>query len=845
MKTMFLDGARTVKSERWALVALLGCFLGLTGVDLGANSALAQETCPRPADVADNPLSTPSVAAADGDLVGFALAARQYLASVQPGSELAYSACLFRNEESWNSGSTYIVTVSPQGRVFFHSNDAALSGRQLKPAVWGEIAAATGVRDLRTTGNFGRPNGGPLPQIGGYAVGFKRIVVGTPLVLVAGLDIQESHLEDEVVDPGDPEVRADEVVDRASLKAFVNGAMDYVLGLFQEDGREAFTKAKSVLRDENGPWRHGPIYLFIIESTGYTIFHGAFPNKFEFQKPTDTLRDEVTGQLILPQIIEVARSNEDGGFVEYYFDNPDDDTDSATIPKVTYARQHVFESTRPDGSTFRYPLIFGAGIYGEEDAVSEESVAATRGWLARFGRAVAGQAVEMISNRMTSPSSDESQMTLAGQVMHLDASTSATTGPVLDSGGLTGLSDADPWPAEEDPLTGYRSMALGDALLNSSFRLALTDGDALGGRWTAWGRGGLTGFSGADDVSLDGSVTTGMLGVDYEQGRILTGVVVSLAQGEGGFSLDGDRSEMEATLTSVFPHLRYAMSEQFSMWGILGVGQGEMTLDEEATENTVTTGIDMRMGALGVRGELLSASGDDGFDLALKSDAMLTQMASDEKGGLEAIEASTTRFRAMLEGSRLMALDSGASLRPSVEAGLHHDGGDAEEGAGLELGGRIVYTDPSLGLTIQAGGRTLLAHQESGSREWGLDGSLRFAPGAQGRGLSFTMGSTWGEASSGMERLWGKRSAANLAHGSEEKVAGFGAEVGYGLPTPGVGLLTPYAGVTVSNRGTEIYRVGGRLDLATSFSVSLEGDRREGIGDDPDHGVTLRGVLRW
>ena len=168
------------------------------------------------------------------------------------------------------------------------------------------------------------------------------------------------------------------------------------LSSFGTDGREAFTKAKGALRDPDGPWRHGPIYLFIIESTGYTIFHGAFPNRFEFQKPTDTLRDEVTGELILPQIIEVATSNPDGGFVKYYFDNPDDDTDSATIPKVTYARQHVFQITRPDGSTVPYPLIFGAGIYG--DPQTQVSAEGPKNWLARFGRAVASQAVEMISN---------------------------------------------------------------------------------------------------------------------------------------------------------------------------------------------------------------------------------------------------------------------------------------------------------------------------------------------------------------------------------------------------------------------------------------------------------------
>ena len=459
----------------------LGCFLGLTGVDSGTKSAVAQEACPHPAGVEVNPLATPGttageVVAGTGSLRDFALAAKRYLASVRVGPELTYSACLLRNEEDWNTGSIYVVTMSPKGRVFFHSKDGALSGRQLKPAVFGAIAAATGVSDLPATGSFGRPDGGHLSATGGYAVGYKRDSGGgNPLILVAGLDIGESHLVDEDTVAGDPDVRADEVVDRASLKAFVKGAEEYVLGLFRTDGREAFTRAKSALRDPGGPWRHGPIYLFIMESTGYTIFHGAFPNRFEFQRPTDTLRDEVTGELILPQIIEAATGNPDGGFVTYYFDNPDDDTDSATIPKVTYARQRVFESRRPDGSTFPYPLIFGAGIYGDPQA--QESAVGPKNWLARFGRAVASQAVEMISNRMTGPSVDASQVTLAGQSMYRGAATLAQSGPVLDPGDPARWQNTDPWPAREDSWTGYRTMSLSDVLLNSSFRIALTGGD--------------------------------------------------------------------------------------------------------------------------------------------------------------------------------------------------------------------------------------------------------------------------------------------------------------------------------------------------------------------------------
>ena len=54
------------------------------------------------------------------------------------------------------------------------------------------------------------------------------------------------------------------------------------------------------------------------------------------------------------------------------FDDPADDSDSADVPKVTYAAPVVLRTTGPDGSTVEYPpLIIGAGIYGDPTTVGE------------------------------------------------------------------------------------------------------------------------------------------------------------------------------------------------------------------------------------------------------------------------------------------------------------------------------------------------------------------------------------------------------------------------------------------------------------------------------------------
>ncbi len=130
---------------------------------------------------------------------------------------------------------------------------------------------------------------------------------------------------------------------------------------------------------------------------------------------------------------------------------------------------------------------------------------------------------------------------------------------------------------------------------------------------------------------------------------------------------------------------------------------------------------------------------------------------------------NANRLRLALEGSHEQALAWGGSLTPSLELGLRHDGGDGITGGGVEIGGGLRYRDPATGLTIEGSGRVLTGQDEY--REWGLGGSVRFDPGAGGRGLSFSLFPTWGQTSSGVERLW-DQDVAELAR--EMGLARFG-----------------------------------------------------------------------
>ena len=216
--------------------------------------------------------------------------------------------------------------------------------------------------------------------------------------------------------------------------------------------------------------------------------------------------------------------------------------------------------------------------------------------------------------------------------------------------------------------------------------------------------------------------------------------------------------------------------------------------------------------------------------------------------GMVATEADVSRLRLVLEGSRPVVLATGGSLIPSLEVGLRHDGGDAETGSGLEVGGRLRYAS-AWGLSIEASVRGLLAHEASDYQEWGASGALRFDPGKQGRGLSASVVPTWGSAASGVSRLWGQPGAAVLSVDNALATAAAGrldAELGYGLATlRGQGLLTPYARVALAEGNEQAWHLGARLALAESLNFSVEASRRQHPGDVTAHELALLASLGW
>ena len=469
-------------------------------------------------------------------------------------------------------------------------------------------------------------------------------------------------------------------------------------------------------------------------------------------------------------------------------------------------------------------------------------------WLARFGRAVAAQAVDAVGTRLAS--SPRTHARMGGVSLETSASPDA-----LETPGRRWTEPArNPWDGPEDA----RGLSRHALMSGSSFHLA-SEGD--GPVYAAWGRFAAEGFE-ADvhDTRLDGDTTTGFLGADVAGGRWLMGAAVSHSEADGsmvpgsGSASARERSDVESTLTGVYPYARMTLSERVSLWGLAGAGHGTLTVSERGRA-PVETDIGMNMGALGARGTMLAPSEAGGIELAVRSDAFWVRMTSDEArtaaaGDLADIRTDASRVRLFLEAEREFEVRGEGRLTPSLEVGVRHDGGDAETGTGLEAGAGMRYA--AEGIAIEGAVRRLVTHEDSGYGEWSAGGSVRIDPGASGRGLSLTLaptfGPAFGAASSDTDRLWSLGDARSLS-GDAQIGAGsrLEAEVGYGwrLPITVRGMLTPYTGLSFSDRGTRAWRLGARLMMTRDVSFGLEGTRREHPDDASDQAVVLHGRLHW
>ena len=506
----------------------------------------------------------------------------------------------------------------------------------------------------------------------------------------------------------------------------------------------------------------------------------------------------------------------------------------------------------------------GAGAVSDEvTATPQRAVALARvatHWLARFGRTLAGQVVDVMHSRVQA--TPTRRLTLGGQDITLDdaAAVSAsepgdTTAPAFSrqsapqarastQQGRRGVSAL----AGDGYRQGRTLRTLGarEFWYNSAFSLALAPAGSAS-TWSLWGRASLSQFEGRDDdVSVAGEVVSGYLGLDWHRDRFKSGVIVSHTGSDGDYGVAREDGDIDASLTSGYAWLHWLPQDALSVWALAGLGRGELELKGTGTL-APEPDLDMHMVAGGLQARLPSLS--EHLALALKADVFALGLETDSVAGLAGLDADSQRLRLLLEASSDHLLSDAASLRPSVEIGARWDNGDAEDGVGLEVGAGLEYRNAASGVRLSGRGHWLVTHEKSGFEEWGASVELQVDPGRRGQGFSLRLAPTWGLPSAGAEGVWADARRPRGQSGLQadrQPAARMELQLGYGMEAlSGRGLLTPYTEAALRTGQVQRLRSGLRVQVTDLFEVDAYGEHRAYEFERADKRMGINLVLRF
>ncbi len=301
---------------------------------------------------------------------------------------------------------------------------------------------------------------------------------------------------------------------------------------------------------------------------------------------------------------------------------------------------------------------------------------------------------------------------------------------------------------------------------------------------------------------------------------------------------------MESSMAALTPYAAVDAG-RFSAWGALSAGRGGMTLTPERGA-AVETDIDLRMGAAGLRGELMDFG--DGLSLSLVSDAMAMRSSSGAAAGMPEAEAGASRVRAAVEASWTRQMEEGGQFSARLEGGLRRDGGDAEEGFGAEVSAGLSWMQD--GLTFELEGRHLVTHEDGDFSQTGASAYLAWdAWNLGGLGPSVSLRRHWGIATaSGLDQLFAMSHLGRFE--LESGARRLDAEFGWGLPLLGGRFLgTPFLLHGGTRGGGSLQTLGWRTEplgpdgRIMGVGMALKLVRRAGVAGESDRGILLEARL--
>lgn len=286
----------------------------------------------------------------------FVEGAKNYLEGVTTVEGIARLRDVFRAEGQWKSGSLFLTTMTRNGNILVHGDDPTSENKRMT-IVEDELGRPVGQELLAAAergGDFVEYRWDGADRVA-YAVHYASGLTDNTLVVIGGFAQDLTSVPVEFTPPPRPEVTAAEVVDRPTLKAFVEAAARVYRDATLSPNLGRLGDTKTAFRQEGSDWKSGEVYIFVASTDGYTLFHGAFPARFEGRQFEDIDRRDVNGVQYIREVLAAGVAG--GGYIEYMFDNPAVEGDEEFgSPKVSYA------------TGFRLPgqeqvFVVGSGFY--------------------------------------------------------------------------------------------------------------------------------------------------------------------------------------------------------------------------------------------------------------------------------------------------------------------------------------------------------------------------------------------------------------------------------------------------------------------------------------------------
>lgn len=323
-----------------------------------------------------------------------------------------------------------------------------------------------------------------------------------------------------------------------------------------------------------------------------------------------------------------------------------------------------------------------------------------------------------------------------------------------------------------------------------------------------------------DGESYSGELSSMYLGFDVNRTeKLMLGLAVAKNSGNSAFSFGTVEQTMSTELTAFLPYFRYALDPVTSVWGVAGVGNGDMS-SATVGESKHTSDLETSMYLIGIR-RALSKVGP--VDLSLRGDLALADLeAGDNGGGLGRLESDVSRVRAGLESAFTIEMGN-MRIEPFGSASVRQDGGDGETGTGVEVSGGLRMN--LKWFSLETRGRMFASEGSKDYRDEGFSATATLNPEADGSGLMVSLAPRWGGSSGNTGAIWSEHGVLNqklIKYGSSGDA--LEARIAYGKRILNEQfMVTPFLDVDASDDVRQ-QRFGVRVNqlIRKSADVSLD-----------------------